>query len=179
MKLKRFRLALLLALSLSLLAPLSVNAQLGGEELPPGVTEDDVYRVSSELYCDVCAGIPLSTCPSTTCFRWRQEIANLLGEGRSDAEVYAYFAENYGDEVTGVPLESGGRNLALGLPALLALLLGVAVVWRLWSVQQSQQNRAVQAAQSAGLHEDYQRPVPDNVDPQGLEAFMQIVEAQQ
>lgn len=152
------------------------SAQTGGEVLPEGVTGDDVYRVSNQMYCDVCAGIPLSTCASPTCFRWRQEIANLLGEGKTDEEIYTYFATNYGEDVTGVPLSDSNRGLALGLPIFLTLVIGGGVGWQIWRIYQKQEPRAAKAAKAAGLREDYIRPVPDNVDSEALATFMRLVE---
>ncbi|NJL93482.1 MAG: hypothetical protein HC915_06990 [Anaerolineae bacterium] len=53
----------LLFLLVLLLSAGVVNAQLAGEEVPPGVSEDDVYRVSRQMYCDVCMGVPISELP--------------------------------------------------------------------------------------------------------------------
>lgn len=166
-------LALLLILVLSFS---SAGAQLGGEELPEGISGDDVYRVASGIYCDVCAGVPISACPSPTCAAWRQEIATLLGEGYADADIRQYFADRYGDEVTGVPLQNNQRNLALGLPVLLIAVIGVVIGYQIWRLRQRGQSRAQQAAHSAGLLSDHKRPVPDNVDPEYLKRFLSLLE---
>ena len=168
-------LSVLLVLALALL-PGTASAQLGGEELPEGVEGEDVYRVSSQMYCDVCAGVPISSCPSPTCAAWRQEIANLLGQGFDDTEVMGYFADRYGDEVTGVPLREEDRNFALGLPALLILIVGVLVVYQLWRLQSRGGGRAQVAANAAGVLPDHKRPVPDNVDPSYLHRFLSLLE---
>lgn len=165
-----------LAFSALLLPVTAVRAQMGGEDLPPGVTGDDVYRVSRKMYCDVCAGVPISDCPSPTCAAWRQEVAMLLGEGYSDDDILQYFAERYGEKVSGVPLQEGSRGIALGLPALAALLIGLLVVWQVWRLRGRTESRALQAARAAGLMEGYTRPVPDNVDADYLERFMRMVE---
>lgn len=167
---------LLITLFTLLIISLPVQAQLGGEELPAGVEYDDVYRVSNKMYCDVCAGVPLSSCASVTCKAWRQEIANLLGEGYGDDQIYEYFSVRYGSDVTGVPLEDGEKGLALGLPAILTVVIGVLVVWQVWRMRQREETRAHEAARTAGLNTEYDRPVPDNVDPEGLRIFLQILE---
>lgn len=159
-----------------LMIPLSASAQLGGEELPEGVSGDDVYRVSSQMYCDVCAGVPISSCPSVTCRAWRQEIANLLGQGMSDQDIMEFFAVRYGDDVTGVPVQGSERNLALLVPIVATLIVGTLIVWRLWHLREKGDNRARQAAQAAGLLQEYDRPVPDNVDHLYLERFLRMVE---
>lgn len=171
----RFLMLIILALILSLGAG-TASAQLGGEELPPGVTHDEVYDVASQMYCDVCAGVPLSTCASVTCRAWRQEIATLLGEGNSPDEIYEYFSVRYGDDVTGVPLENDQKAFALGLPAALTLILGLLVVWQVSRMRAKGETRAQQAARSAGLLQDFERPVPDNVDPEGLRLFLKRLE---
>jgi len=174
---KKTHVYLILLLSILLMAfPAYSTAQLGGEEIPEGVSGDDVYRVSSELYCDVCAGVPISSCPSVTCKAWREEIATLLGDGYSDDEIKEYFSVRYGGEVTGVPLESADRNLALGLPLVITLIIGVVIVFQVWRLSNQTQSRAYQAAQSAGLMADYDRPVPNNVDPIYLKRFMEMIE---
>jgi cytochrome c-type biogenesis protein CcmH/NrfF len=169
--------SLLCFLLLLFLLPLSAQAQIGGEDLPAGVTGEDVYRVSSQMYCDVCQGVPISSCPSPTCLRWRQEIANLLGDGRSDQEIMEFFAATYGDDVTGVPLQNEDRGLALGLPLLLSLVIGAAVLGRVWLLgQRGGPTKAQLAAEAAGLNPNYQRPVPNNVDPVYLERFLGLLE---
>lgn len=168
--------ALVLIVAVLLVMPAAITqAQMGGEELPPGVTGDDVYRVSRQMYCDVCAGVPVSDCPSVTCLAWRQEVAVMLGQGYTDQEILQQFAELYGDKISGVPIQNSERSLALGLPALLMALFGGVVIWQVYRLRQRGESRAYQAAKAAGLHQDYDRPVPDNVDPDGLERFLKLV----
>ena len=173
------KLALLIALAVMMLAPLTVSAQLGGEELPEGVTGDDVFRVSSKMYCDVCAGVPVSACGSPTCAAWRQEVANLLGEGYNDDEILEEFAVLYGDKISGVPLDGSDRTIAFGLPALLAVVAAVVIGWQVWQLRQRGASRAQAAAAAAGLVEGYERPVPDNVDLDYLERFLLLLEEHQ
>jgi cytochrome c-type biogenesis protein CcmH/NrfF len=174
----RFLRAALLAVTIlsALLGVAVAAAQTGGEELPPGVTADDVYRVSRKMYCDVCAGIPISDCPSPTCAAWRQEVANLLGEGYTDDEILQYFAERYGEKVSGVPLNKKDRIFTLGLPLTVALLVGMVIIWQVVRLSRGGETLAVQAAHAAGLRSEYERPVPDNVDPDYLERFLSLVE---
>jgi cytochrome c-type biogenesis protein CcmH/NrfF len=172
---------LALILIVGLIGVSTVQAQMGGEDLPPGVEADDVYRVSREMYCDVCQGVPVSDCPSPTCAAWRQEIAVLLGEGYTDDQIMERFAVQYGDKISGVPITGKERGIdlrliALGLPALLVLLLGAGVLWKVLGLQASpDENRAWLAAQAAGLNPNYDRPVPDNVDPRYVDRFLALL----
>jgi cytochrome c-type biogenesis protein CcmH/NrfF len=111
-----------------------------------------------------------------TCGRWRQEIANLLGQGYSDDQIFTYFAERYGDDVTGIPLNGEQRNLALLFPIILTLVAGILIVWQVRRLKMQEETRALQAARVAGLREDYDRPVPDNVDPTYLQRFLNLLE---
>jgi cytochrome c-type biogenesis protein CcmH/NrfF len=173
------RLKLLILLLAMLIAPLSVHAQIGGEELPEGVTSDDVFRVSNRMYCDVCAGVPVSACPSPTCAAWRQEVATMLGEGYTDDEILQEFARLYGDNISGIPLGGSDRTIAFGLPAVLAALVALVIGWQVWQIRQRDTSRAHAAANAAGLIEGFERPVPDNVDPDYLERFLQLLEEHQ
>lgn len=167
----------LLLIALMLVLVPSASAQLGGEDLPPGVSQDDIYRVSSQMYCEVCEGVAVSNCPSPTCRAWRQEIAELMGEGLTDEEIMETFATLYGDEISGVPIDGSERNFALYLPIALIVVAGVAVLWKVWDVRGRGDSRAMEAAKSAGLHEKYDRPVPDNVASEAyLEKFLELVE---
>jgi len=162
-----------------LIAPLTAYAQMGGEDLPPGVTTDDVYRVANKMYCDVCAGIPISACPSPTCAAWRQEVANLLGQGYTDDEILQEFARLYGDKISGVPLGGSDRTIAFGLPMALAAIIALVIFWQVYQLRQRSLTRAQAAAAEAGLVEGFNRPVPDNVDPAYLERFLQLLEEHQ
>jgi len=168
-------LALLLILAILILPSRTIQAQMGGEELPPGVTGDDVYRVSRQMYCDVCAGVPISDCPSPTCMAWRQEVAVMLGQGYEDQEILERFAELYGSKISGVPIQNRDRTMALGLPALLIALFGGVVIWQVYRLRQRGESRAHQAARTAGQHQSYTRPVPDNVEQEALERFLKLV----
>ncbi len=151
-------------------------AQFSGEDLPPGVQGEDVYRVSSSIYCDVCEGVPVSDCPTATCAGWRQEIADLLGAGYSDQAILEEMTRRYGNEVSPVPIDRDRRLIALGLPALLVLVIGVGVGWQVWRLRQYQQTRAQVAAAQAGDLPGYDRPVPDNVDRAYLARFLGMLE---
>ncbi|MFP4322178.1 MAG: cytochrome c-type biogenesis protein CcmH [Anaerolineales bacterium] len=153
-----------------------VRAQFAGEDLPPGVQGEDVYRVSSEIYCDVCEGVPVSDCPTATCAGWRQEIANLLGEGYSDQAIVEEMTRRYGDEVSPVPVDRERRLVALGLPIALIVVIGLGMGWQVWRLRAYQQSRAQVAAAQAGDLPGYVRPVPDNVDPVYLTRFLKRLE---
>ncbi len=150
-------------------------AAQGGEfVLPPGVTWDDVNKIASKMYCDVCEGIPLDECESVACRQWREEIARQLGEGRTEAEIIDYFVERYGADVASIPRGRTDRAIAFGVPVIIALLLalvGGAQVRRLQ--RRGRQSGMAMRRANAPLQA---RPVPDDVDPALLERLQRELE---
>lgn len=89
---------------------------------------DQVNAVAKNLYCPVCANVPLDVCGTAACAQWRNQIADLLAEGYTQQQVYDYFATQYGQGVLAAPPARGLNWLVYLLPpaAILAaaLLLG-------------------------------------------------------
>lgn len=175
---RRMLMLVLLIIALGLSATVA-HAQGGPDpdEYPEGVDPTDVYRISRHLYCDVCAGVPLADCPSTQCQVWREEIALLLSEGKTDDEIREHFADRYGEQVSGVPLDNNDRILVFLLPLGISLVAVVLIGWRIYLWRGNENNRALQAARSAGVLADFDRPVPDNVDPVYIERVLADLEA--
>jgi cytochrome c-type biogenesis protein CcmH len=168
-------LALLFALLLGATTGARLVTAQGGEfVLPPGVTWDDVNRIASKMYCDVCEGIPLDECESVACRQWREEIARQLGEGRSEDEIVDYFVERYGADVASIPRDRTDRAIAFGVPIAIALLLALVGIGQVRRLQQrSQQGGAVARRSAARLQA---RPVPDDIDPALLERLQRELE---
>ncbi|PJF44072.1 MAG: hypothetical protein CUN55_05865 [Phototrophicales bacterium] len=154
-----------------------VNAQGGPDKYPEGVDPTDVYRIARHLYCDVCAGVPLSDCPSTQCQVWREEIGQLLADGYTEDEIRQHFADRYGEQVSGVPLNRNDQLLVFLLPLGISLLAIGFIGWRIYLWRESNTKRALEVARSAGTRPEFNRPVPDNVDPTYLERVLADVEA--
>ncbi len=143
-------------------------------QLPPGVTWDNVNAVASEMYCDVCEGIPLDECESAACRQWREEIARQLGEGRSKDEIIDYFVQRYGDDVSAIPRDAKNRTVAYAVPALLIALMGVAGAYQVQRLRQRGQTAGVSARRSS--ERLVTRPVPDGIDPELIERLEQDLE---
>src|SRR5947208_1351761 len=83
-----------------------VSAQDGGTPTPPAVrtvTDNDVNRVSRNLYCPVCQNVPLEVCETAACERWREQVRELLAQGQTDEQVRQYFIEHFGPKTVGTP----------------------------------------------------------------------------
>lgn len=160
--------AVIIVGGLALYADNIVYAQ-GGDRYPPNVDADEVYQISRRLYCDVCQGVPLSDCPSDQCRSWREEIAELLSEGRTEDQVREYFADRYGEKVSGVPLKASNLLLTFAIPGGLILFATLGIGWQVLQWKQREETRAMKAARSSDTHvDDDNRPIPDNVDPDYL-----------
>ncbi|HNR02193.1 MAG TPA: cytochrome c-type biogenesis protein CcmH [Anaerolineaceae bacterium] len=94
------------------------------------VSDDEVNRLASELYCPVCENIPLEVCPTKACAQWRELIREKLALGWSDNEIKTYFAAQYGDQVLALPPRRG-LNWAIYLLPPLFVAGGIIIVIRI------------------------------------------------
>jgi cytochrome c-type biogenesis protein CcmH len=106
------------------------------------ITEDDVNRVSRNLYCPVCENLPLRDCPTEACERWRDQVRELLACGATDQEVRDYFVARFGQIAVGMPTDPTLQFFTVALPLLLIGAFGILIGLMLW------RGRA-QAAESA------------------------------
>ncbi len=121
-----FRLGFLIGglLCLAILV-LPAYAQAGSGQ----VTDDDVNAIAKELYCPICESTPLDVCATQACADWRQVIRTKLGEGQTEAEIKAYFLDQYGPRALAEPPRSG-VTLTVWLLPILALIVGVIILLR-------------------------------------------------
>ncbi len=101
------------------------------------ISDDDVNRVSQELYCPICENIPLEACTTQACDDWRELIRERLAAGESDAEIVEYFADVYGERVRATPT-TRDLSLAVWILPLLGVVVGggyMVVLLRRWLAQ--------------------------------------------
>lgn len=129
-------LPVLLIMALVLVLPAAAQA--------PQPSDDDVNAIAKQLYCPVCENIPLDVCPTQACVQWRQTIREKLTEGWDEAQIKAYFVEQYGDRVLAEPPRRGFNWLVYIIPPL-AFLGGAAVLIRaLWVWRTAESSTDVQ-----------------------------------
>lgn len=92
-------------------------------------SDDEVNAIAKNLYCPVCANVPLDVCPTLACQQWRQLIADKLVAGWSEQQIYDYFVEQYGDQVLASPPAHGLNWLIYVVPPL-GLLSGALLLGR-------------------------------------------------
>lgn len=107
----------------------------------PTPDEDEVTQVSKELYCPLCPGLRLDACDLPLCDQMREVIRQKLAAGETKEGIKAYFVEQYGQVVLGVPPKRGGTILAWVLPFLVVLVAGgwVYSLARRWTRQRARE----------------------------------------
>ncbi len=95
------------------------------QETAPTPSPDEVNAIAKGMYCPVCENIPLDVCGTTACGQWRQQIADLLVQGYSEAEIQEYFVLQYGDRVLAEPPRRGLNWLVYVVPPLAVILGGI------------------------------------------------------
>lgn len=109
---------------------LVLTALLSGAAL--GLTPEQqarVQHVGSNLRCPICTGVPITESPNDISREMLRGVREQVAAGKSDREIYAYFAARYGNFVLLDPPKEGSNLLLWGAP-LLALGAGGAVLWR-------------------------------------------------
>lgn len=107
----------------------AAGGSLQTDDPPPTPSADQVNAIAANLYCPVCANVPLDVCGTAACAQWRQQIADLLGQGYSEQQIYDYFAAQYGQGVLAAPPARGLNWLIYVLPPL-AILIAAGFLWR-------------------------------------------------
>jgi cytochrome c-type biogenesis protein CcmH len=94
---------------------------------PPDL-EDRVRDIASELRCVVCQNLSVADSPSDLAKEMRNLVRELVQQGKSPAEIQAYFVSRYGEFVLLSPPKRG-FNLLVWLLPFLAIVAGAGVVY--------------------------------------------------
>lgn len=136
------RLSIILGLSMVLaLWAAGAIATVSAQEPQPDV-DNQVLRISKNLYCPVCTGVPLDVCETQACVQWRALIREKLVAGQNEEQIRQYFIAQYGDRVLGAPPPEGFNLSAYILPVLVLLGGAAALFWmaRGWRQRQPPAN---------------------------------------
>ncbi len=115
-------------------------APLGAQQVPAGTTaaaaapimsdsalDAQTAGVASQLRCPVCQGESIQDSPSELAKEMRDLVKTQLAEGKTPAEVKAYFVSKYGEWILLDP-RAHGFNLVLYAAPYVLLLAGLGVV---------------------------------------------------
>lgn len=110
----------------------------------PAEIERRTDALAGELRCPVCQQLSVRDSPSRVAQTFRERIRELVAEGRSDADVRAFFVARYGDWILLSPPRRG-IGLAVWLIPPVVLAAGVALVViavRRWTLRAARLARA-------------------------------------
>jgi cytochrome c-type biogenesis protein CcmH len=111
-----------------LLGALFTGVALAQDNTPP--TDDEVNAVAHKLYCPVCENTPLDVCPTDACKDWREQIREMLAEGKTEDQILKYFADQFGDRVLAAPPLSTKFNWLIYLLPPAIILAGAVILFR-------------------------------------------------
>ena len=86
-----------------------------------------VFEIARRLRCPVCVSESVADSNAQLAVQMRQMIQQQLEEGSSEAQIYAYFTNRYGDWIMLDPPKRGIHLLVWVLP-LVAAAIGVTAV---------------------------------------------------
>jgi len=109
-------------LLLVLLAACTANGFAQAVEL-----QSRVFEIAGQLRCPVCVSESVADSNAQLAQQMRELIQQQLEEGRSEAEIFAYFTNRYGDWILLDPPKRGVHLLVWLLP-IAAVVIGVAAL---------------------------------------------------
>ena len=83
----------------------------------------DENKIHKNLRCLVCQGQSISDSNSEFAITLKLVVKDLIAEGKTEAEIYNFLADKYGDWILYKPRMSQG-NIALWIIPYLALIIG-------------------------------------------------------
>ena len=98
--------------------------------LAMAITNDDVpatiaeraYEIKANTLCPVCDGQNVLESNAPVAAAIRRQVDELIEEDRSDEEIHAYLARQYGQDVNAKPPGTGISSLVWIIPVLVAVL---------------------------------------------------------
>jgi cytochrome c-type biogenesis protein CcmH len=88
-------------------------------------------QVSEGLTCQCGCGLTVANCNMPTCgfsVPMRREIDRMIGEGKTRAQIIAFYRHQYGEKVLSAPTTEGFNLLAWTMPFIALVLGGGAMV---------------------------------------------------
>jgi len=144
----RFSFVFVLSFALACLA-FFANAVQAKEAVPLGDApwvEARMVHISEELRCLVCQNETLASSRADLAKDLRDEVRDLIRQGKTDPEIKTYLVARYGDFVLYRP-EVKPSTWALWWGP--AVMLGLGLIAALWAVRTRRKNAAADAAVDA------------------------------
>ena len=101
----------------------------------PATQSERAYEIKSTMLCPVCDGQNVLESNAPVAAAIRAQVDDLVAEGRSDDEIRAWMARQYGSDVNANPPRSGLGAIVWVLPVLVGVMaVGLLVLafarWR-------------------------------------------------
>ena len=102
---------------------------------PPATEAERAYEIKETVLCPVCDGQNVLESNAPVAAAIRAQIDELVSQGRSDEEIRAWMARQYGDDVNATPPGTGLASLVWIVPVFVAgvsigLLAFAFIRWR-------------------------------------------------
>ncbi|WP_018110639.1 cytochrome c-type biogenesis protein [Thermus igniterrae] len=97
------------------------------QEGPPPDLSPEVFAIARELRCPVCQGESAAESNAGVAVEMRRLIAEMLQEGKTEAEIKAFFVDRYGEWILYEPPRQGLTLWVWLLPLAGLLLLGAGL----------------------------------------------------
>lgn len=104
-------------------------------EDPPATEAERAYEIKATILCPICDGQNVLESNAPVAAAIRAQVDELVEQGRSDEEIRAWMARQYGSDVNAIPPRTGLASLVWVVPVFVAVVsigaLGFAFVrWR-------------------------------------------------
>jgi len=127
-------------------------------------------QVSEGLTCQCGCGLTVANCNMPTCgfsVPLRREIDRMIGEGKTRAQIIAFYRRQYGEKVLSAPTTEGFNMLAWTMP-FIALALGgglmVLAVGRWHSYQPPTRSDSKPGAEPASFDPELRRKLEKELE---------------
>jgi cytochrome c-type biogenesis protein CcmH len=100
---------------------------LGDSE--PRTAEDRARALAETIKCPTCRSQSAADSDAPASEAIRDVIAERIAAGQSDAEIRAYFASRYGEQILLTPSASGLTGLVWVLPVVVLVLAAAGLSW--------------------------------------------------
>lgn len=102
---------------------------LGATFAQSGDLDQQVFEIARQLRCPVCVSESVADSSSRVAIEMREVIQQQLEEGRTEAEVLAFFQDRYGDWILQEPPRRGIHLLVWLLPVIVAVIGAGTLAW--------------------------------------------------
>ncbi len=103
----------------------------------PAFADGEVDEIGTSLMCQCGCTMVLTSCDCGTAEQMRGEIRDMLGQGKTKADILNYYVGKYGEKVLAAPVAQG-FNLSAYITPFAVILVGagaLALMVRQWVIR--------------------------------------------